>query len=115
MRGTVLGIVLVAGLVVVALGAMPALSQVGPQGPAPGNTAAADDQMIVASTVVDGQYQQLVVLSPKNMSFAVYHVELSTGSVELRNVRNITWDLQMTHYNGKNPLPSEIQSILEHR
>ncbi len=109
MRNTVLGIVLVAGLVAVAMRAMPVPD---PRGAAPGETAAADDQMIVASTVVEGRYQQLVVLDPKQKSFAVYHVELSTGIIELCSERNITWDLQMTHYNGKNPLPSEIQSLL---
>jgi hypothetical protein len=115
MRSTVLGVVLVAGLVAVAMGAMPAHSQVAPQGATPGQVAAADDQMIVASTVVEGRYQQLVVLDPNQKSLAVYHVDLSTDTIELRSVRNITWDLQMTHYNGKKPLPSEIQSILEHR
>lgn len=80
-----------------------------------GRIATADSQMIVEATVVEGRYQQIVVVDPKQKTFAVYHVELSTGAVELRSVRNITWDLQITHYNGKNPLPSEIQSILEHR
>ena len=44
-----------------------------------------------------------------------YHVDLTTGMIEFRAERNVTWDLQMTHYNGKKPLPSEIQSLLEHR
>ena len=69
----------------------------------------------VESTVVEGRYQQVVVVDPTQKTLVVYHVELSTGAVELCSVRNITWDLQMTHYNGKSPLPSEIQSILEHR
>lgn len=115
MRGTVLGIVLVAGLVAVAVGAMPLPAQVTPPGVIVGQEAAASSQMIVESTVVEGRYQQVVVVDPRQKTLAVYHVELSTGAVELRSVRNITWDLQITHYNGKNPLPSEIQTILEHR
>lgn len=97
------------------MGAMPGPSQVPPQGTFPGQIADADDQMIVVSSVVDDRYQQVVVLSPKKNALAVYHVELSTGNVELMCVRNITWDLQIKCFNGKKPLPSEIQSILEHR
>lgn len=115
MRSTVLGIVLVAGLVAVAMGAMPSSAQTTPPGVTLGRSATASSQMIVESTVVAGNYQQVVVVDPKQKTLAVYHVELATGAVELRSVRNITWDLQLTHYNGKNPLPSEIQSILEHR
>jgi hypothetical protein len=115
MRITVFGIVLVAGLVAVAMGAMPSPPQVGPPGVTMGQNATASSQMIVESTVVEGRYQQVVVVDPALKTLVVYHVELSTGAVELCSVRNITWDLQMTHYNGKNPLPSEIQSILEHR
>ncbi len=115
MRSTLLGIVLVVGLVAVAMGTMPAAPPVAPQGAAQGRVATADDKMIVASTVVEGRYQQLVVLDPKQNSFAVYHVDLTTGMIEFRAERNVTWDLQMTHYNGKKPLPSEIQSLLEHR
>ena len=111
MRSTLLGIALVAVLVAAAMGTMPAQSQVPPQG----RFADANDQMIVVSSVVEDRYQQVVVLSPKHNSFAVYHVELATGNVELKCVRKITWDLQIDSFNGKKPLPSEIQSILEHR
>ena len=115
MRSTLLGIVLVVGLVAVAMGTMPAAPPVAPQGAAPGRIATGDEKMIVASTVVEGRYQQLVVLDPKQNSFAVYHVDLTTGRIKFCAERNVTWDLQMTHYNGEKPLPSEIQSQLEYR
>ena len=115
MRGTVLGILLVAGLIVTAMGAIPAHSDVAPHGAIPGRIAVPNNQMIVESTVVEGRYQQVVVVDPRQNTLAVYHVELVSGNVELRCVRNITWDLQMTHFNGKKPLPSEIQSLLERR
>jgi hypothetical protein len=44
---------------------------------------------------------------------SVYHVELSSGNVELRCVRNIHWDLQMMYFNGKSPLPQEILSMIQ--
>lgn len=115
MRSTVVGILLVAGLAVFAMGAMPAHSQVAPQGAIPSAISTADNQMIVVSSVVEDRYRQVVVLDPRQNTLAVYHVELATGNVELKCVRNITWDLQITCFNGKKPLPSEIQSILEHR
>jgi len=111
MRGSVLGILMVAGLVAVAMGAMPSGAEPYTGGP----TAAGDAQMIVQSTVVDGSYQQVVVVDPRRNTLAVYHVDLASGSVELRAVRNISWDLQMTHFNGKHPLPPEIQALLEQR
>ena len=97
------------------MGAMPTHPQAPPQGAIPGRVADADEQMIVVSSVVEDRYQQVVVLAPKQDALAVYHVELSTGNVELMCVRKITWDLQISCFNGKKPLPSEIQSILEHR
>ncbi len=115
MRTTVLGIALVAVLVAVAMGAMPSAGQLPPPAVTPAQNATATNQMIVVSTVVEGRYQQVVVVDPAQKALAVYHVDLASGEVKLLSERNITWDLQMTHYNGTNPLPSEIQSLLEHR
>jgi len=46
---------------------------------------------------------------------SVYHIELATGKIALRSVRNIHWDLQMTEFNSADPLPREIRSLLEPR
>jgi hypothetical protein len=46
---------------------------------------------------------------------SVYHLELSSGAITLRSVRNITWDLQLREFNGVAPLPQEIRALLEPR
>lgn len=113
MRIALLGVLIGAGFAVASLGASPG-----------GNGAAAPDAggfvpgqaeggLIAFSNVVDDKYQQLTVIDPKRMAISVYHVELATGAIELKCVRTIQWDLQMTRYNGRGLLPEEIHSLQE--
>jgi hypothetical protein len=62
--------------------------------------------------VVEGRYQQVVVIDPLQRCMAVYHVRLDSGQIELKSVRNIQWDLQLLEFNGVRPLPQEIQSVV---
>jgi len=64
------------------------------------------------SAVVEGKYQQLIVVDPFQRVIAVYHVRLETGALELKSIRNIFWDMQLVDYNGQRPLPQEIQSMI---
>ena len=59
--------------------------------------------------------QQLTVIDPQMKVMSVYHIELSTGQIVLKSVRNIHWDLQMVEFNGTSPLPREIRSLLEQK
>jgi hypothetical protein len=43
---------------------------------------------------------------------SVYGIDPATGEISLRSVRNVRWDLQMDEYNGTNPSPREIRSLL---
>ena len=70
---------------------------------------------LIALATVDEQRQQITVIDPETRVLGVYHIELSTGEVTLKSVRNIHWDLQMTEFNGTRPLPDEVRSILEQR
>ena len=71
--------------------------------------------LITLSTSVGDRHQQLTVIDPRTRVLSVYHVELATGIVSLKSVRNIHWDLQMVEFNGVNPLPREIRALLETR
>jgi hypothetical protein len=115
MKTAVLGALVGAGLVIAAAGAAPDRSDVLGQRAGPCPSVAAGGDLIALCTTVGDKYQQLTVLDPKQKVLSVYHVELATGNVRLCCVRAIHWDLQMTHYNGENPLPREIQSLLEPR
>jgi hypothetical protein len=46
---------------------------------------------------------------------SVYHIEPKSGEIVLRAVRNVTWDMEMTVFNGTTPLPQEIRSQLQQR
>ena len=71
--------------------------------------------LITLSENVQQRYQQLTVIDPRREVISVYHVNLVSGAISLRSVRNIHWDLQMSDYNGSKPLPREIQALLEQR
>ena len=105
-----LGVLMGAGLVAVALGAPPGGGRFVPERTdnfVPGQAAGG---VIAFCNLVEGKYQQLTVIDPKRMAMSVYHVELATGAIELKCVRTIHWDLQMTDYNGKGLLPQDIEA-----
>jgi hypothetical protein len=114
MKRAVLGSLLVLGLVMVAVAVGQqrgdGISQRGAAVPA----AASGTELIVVPTPLGEKGQMLTVVDARQRVLSVYHIDL-TGKVALRSVRNITWDLQMEHYNNENPLPREIRSLLEQR
>ena len=57
--------------------------------------------------------QQITVIDPRTLVMTVYHVELSSGTIELKSARKIQWDLQMVQFNGTSPLPQEIRTKIE--
>jgi len=46
---------------------------------------------------------------------SIYHIEFATGRIALRSVRAFNFDQQMKQFNGKDPLPEEIESLLAPR
>ena len=63
----------------------------------------------VQSTMLPSGVQQLSVIDSQSKSLAVYHIEPTTGKILLKSVRSLQWDLQMEHFNGQAPLPSELR------
>ncbi len=110
MRIVALGALIIAGLVVAAVGLAADPGEALAQRLGSPNPARASGELIALSTMVGDKYQQVTVIDPKQQVMSVYHIELATGAVELRCVRNIHWDLQMTYFNGKGLSPLEIQS-----
>ncbi len=74
-------------------------------------------ELITVSAMVGdrSQFQQLTVIDPQSRVMSVYHVELATGAITLKSVRNISWDLLLREFNGVNPLPGEIRALLDAR
>jgi hypothetical protein len=71
--------------------------------------------LIALPTPIGEQRQQVTVIDPEKQVLSVYHIDLASGEVVLKSVRNIRWDLQMDEFNGTKPLPREVRSLLEQR
>jgi hypothetical protein len=82
--------------------------------PTPATTAAGGELIALPAPLGD-KAQVLTVIDPRQQTMSVYHVDLPTGKITLMSVRCIRWDLQMTEFNGVNPLPREIRLQLEQR
>jgi hypothetical protein len=115
MKTAVLGCLAVVVLVAVVSLALPDERAAFGQQPLPAQTAFSDQGLIALSEIVDQRYQQVTVIDPKREVLSVYHIELASGVIALRSVRNIHWDLQMSDYNGQKPLAKEIQALSEQR
>jgi len=74
----------------------------------------AKGELIALSALTPSQ-QQIVVIDPRTRAMSVYHIDLNSGGVSFKSARNIGWDLQLEDFNGNEPLPSEIRSLLEQR
>jgi hypothetical protein len=73
---------------------------------------AANSDLIAVSANVRDQYQQVTVIEPKQRRIAVYHVDFATGQSALKSVRSFEFDLQLTQFNTKDPLPEELKALL---
>jgi hypothetical protein len=106
--GAVLGVVVVLAVMALAGPSSEALAQ------RPTPQQAESTAGLIALSMPSGTERQVVtVIDPRGRAMSVYHVELSTGEITLKSVRNIQWDLQMMDFNGTNPLPKEIRAVLE--
>jgi hypothetical protein len=113
MRHTLVGAVLMAGLVIAATAGRGASELV--NGSLADPSRVVSGELITHVTVADGGPQMVTVIDPRQRVLAVYHVERSTGQITFMSSRNITWDLQMMHHNSGDPLPQDVRSALQHR
>lgn len=114
MRTTVIGVLLAVGLVWASLGtSADRLPTATPAGLV--DTVGARGDLIAFHTPLGEQRQQLMVIDPKTRVVSLYHVESASGKIELKSVRNLSWDLQMVEFNGTSPLPQEVRAMVEPR
>ena len=71
------------------------------------------DDLITSTAMTSDNRQLVTIIDPKTRVLAVYMVDGTTGNIALKSVRNFHWDLQLVEFNGGNPLPREIQSLVE--
>jgi hypothetical protein len=113
MRSVLLAALAGAGVVLAATLALDDRGEVFAQ--LPQHPALSEGPMLALPGPADETGQLVTVIDPRLRVIGVYHIEQSTGKIGLRSVRNVHWDLQMTHLNCETPLPREIQSLLEPR
>jgi hypothetical protein len=110
MRNAVLGALFIAGLWMASVGIAPGRERLSAN-PLPG-AEGCGPELVTLSTPAGDNRQMLTVVDPRTRVVAVYHIDVPSGAITLKGVRNINWDLQMVEYNGVTPLPGELRSLL---
>lgn len=111
MKATVFGMFgVVAGLVLLA-----ALFGHGQQVLAQRPLAEPSPELIALPATIDSGHQQITVIDPIKCAMSVYHIELASGKITLKCVRNIYGDLQIDDFNGEGLLPKDIRAQLNTR
>jgi hypothetical protein len=114
MRTVVWGLVVSLVLIVALAGGGPPEAQAQRSG---GNLPAGGATTDLIALSFDGGEgrQQVTLIDPRSRVMAVYHVDRSSGSLALKSVRNVVWDLQMEEFNTGNPTPREIKPLTQQR
>jgi len=117
MRTAVLGLLVTVGLVVLVAGVCTQRNPVFAQFPAdsPPHQAQTDEKLIAFSAPSGDTRQQITLIDPVLRTMSVYHIEKDTGEITLKSVRRFHWDLQMEEFNGVDPTPRDIRSLIEQR
>lgn len=113
MRATFLGLLIGIGATTLTV---PSSEPRGAYGQRSGHHAKFSGAEIVAITGgVAGGQQVVLLVDPVERTLGSYQVDMETGQVVLRSVRNCRWDLQMDEFNGKDPSPEQIKALLQSR
>lgn len=115
MKAAVIGVMLIAGLVVIGAGGAWDDRSAWAQRLGP-HEVAAQPGLIALSAPAADRGQQITVIDPKTRTMAVYLVDAKASGgeyVQLVSVRKCEWDLQMEEFNATNPLPREVRGQVE--
>lgn len=113
MRNAVLGSIIGLGLLVALWSAKPSESQAQQRFPSGDRGGlVADGLQVVSSETIEGR-QQVVLMEPRTKVLAVYQIDRATGSITLKSVRSIEFDLLIKDFGSSKPKPSEIESLLK--
>ena len=82
----------------------------------PERASLADQLIALPFEAADGK-QQVTIVDPRTRVIAVYQVDKVNGSLALKSVRNVHWDLLMEEYNTSHgsPTPRDIRALAEQR
>ena len=107
---------IVIGIAVCAVALAAEFPQTHAQRTTPERASAADQLIALPFEAADGK-QQVTIVDPRTRVIAVYQVDKVSGSLALRSVRNVHWDLLMEEYNTSHgsPTPRDIRALAEQR
>ena len=110
------GYCVVTALAVGALALAVEFPQASAQRTQPERAPPADQLIALPFEAADGK-QQVTIVDPRTRVIAVYQVDKVNGSLALRSVRNVHWDLLMEEYNTSHgsPTPRDIRALAEQR
>ena len=114
MKNVVLGGLVGAALVLLAIGRQGPIQPVFAQGAQQG-ASAGGDLIALPTTLPDGR-QLVTVINPRLQSMAVYAIGTTAegvGRIELKSARSLYYDLQMKEYNVVGVRPIEVQGALQ--
>jgi nitrogen fixation protein len=114
MKRAILGTLVGIGLVMAAAAVAEPRGEYLAQRATPAATALAGSELVVVSATL-GEKQMLTVVDPRQRVVSVYHIDMATGKISLKSVRNIQWDLQINDLNNESPLPQQIQLLLQQK
>lgn len=114
MRNMIVGACMAAGVGIAFWGGMPQRDRLWA---APSQAVGPTGVELITWATPAGDQRQIVtvVIDPRTRTMCVYHVETTTGFITLKSVRNLHFDLQMVEFNGQDPTPKQIRSMLEQR
>jgi hypothetical protein len=115
MKKTLLGALVVAGLVMAAIAGWDRPTAVYAQRLAANSAPGGEQGVIAFSTPSPDNANQVTVIDSRQRAMAVYRIDALTGKIKLLSARNITWDLQLTQLNSEIPLPLDVRSMTEQR
>src|SRR3569832_2463846 len=97
MKVAVIGTLISAGLLILAVGGFSNSSEAFAQRQAPQEASLGSDLIAFQTSV--GEIQQITIIDPKNRVMSVYHVE-SNDKNAMKSVRQIRWDLLLDSHNN---------------
>lgn len=75
---------------------------------APAQVASAGSSMM-ASVILANGFQQIALVDHAKSTMAVYHIDPSSGDIQLKSVRRLDADFALEEYNLSQPTPSTIR------
>ena len=85
------------------------------QRPAAGSGALAVESLeVIPGPVTDGK-QLLMLLDRSRQCLCTYQIDVPTGQISLRCVRNVAGDLLLDDFNGTDPTPEKIRAMFQDR